>query len=154
MGPGWFSVAQTRHTLSKDRDDRSGFKQRLHEYQELRTMYLKEPSGELHKRVRAARREALQAARSYGVCPSCGTPIGTKTRRGHRKMHCTAEVSVWDIEEEVFDTRLCGEALYQFGGKFSRWPLADYVRKKMPSFFKVLLADEVHQYKAKDSDQG
>ncbi|MEE8391408.1 MAG: DUF6094 domain-containing protein [Anaerolineae bacterium] len=154
LGPGWFSTSRMRYTLSKERDDRKQFRLRLQAYRELRTAYLAEPSDELRRQVRAARRDALQAARSYGVCPGCGAPLNEKTRHSRRPMHCTAEVSVWDHEEEVFVTRPCGAALFQFGGKFSRWPLADYIRKKTPGFFEALIADEVHQYKAKDSDQG
>ena len=34
-----------------------------------------------------------------------------------------------------------------------RWPVIDYIKRKYPNFFKLLIADEVHQYKGKDSDQ-
>jgi hypothetical protein len=48
----------------------------------------------------------------------------------------------------------CGEALYQFGTRYHRWPLADYIHKKMRDFFKIFVVDEVHQYKSRSSDQG
>jgi len=38
--------------------------------------------------------------------------------------------------------------------RLHRWALADYVRRKLDGFFGVLLADEVHQYKGKSTDQG
>jgi hypothetical protein len=47
----------------------------------------------------------------------------------------------------------CGEPLFQFDG-YRRWPLARFIRDKHKGFFKLLIADEVHQYKAKGSDQG
>ena len=47
----------------------------------------------------------------------------------------------------------CGEPLYEFNG-YRRWPLARYIRDKHKGFFRLLIADEVHQYKAKSSDQG
>jgi len=48
---------------------------------------------------------------------------------------------------------VCGEPLYEFNG-FRRWPLARFIRDKHKGFFRLLIADEVHQYKAKSSDQG
>lgn len=71
--------------------------------------------------------------------------------------------------------RECGGALYTLGeadGAFNdlgtgrtttglrlrhgyrRVPVADYVRRKLRHFFALLVADEVHQYKGKSTDQG
>lgn len=36
---------------------------------------------------------------------------------------------------------------------FRRWPICKYIKKKMPNFFKVFIADEFHQFKGKSSDQ-
>ncbi len=81
------------------------------------------------------------------VCPRCGhdvldkegIPILFKEQLGKKRTRCS--------------NADCGEPLYQYGG-FRRWPLAQYIRDHHKGFFKLLVADEVHQYKAKASDQG
>lgn len=77
------------------------------------------------------------------ACPACGAiltdsdnlPI-TYEELGNKRRTC-----------------VCGEPLYQFEG-LHRWPLADAIRRKLPGFFRLLIADEVHNFKAKSSDQG
>lgn len=49
--------------------------------------------------------------------------------------------------------RLCRAPLFAYD-KMRRVPMADYVRVKYSGVFRLLIADEVHQYKAKSSDQG
>ncbi len=49
----------------------------------------------------------------------------------------------------------CGSALWQAdpnGPK--RYPLADYIKKRMKGFFELLVTDEVHEYKGRGSAQG
>ncbi len=78
------------------------------------------------------------------VCPRCGSPVTDSEdipllftqQMGKKRRYCG-----------------CGEPLHQFDG-FRRWPLARFIRDKHKGFFKLLVADEVHQYKAKGSDQG
>ncbi|MFP4345919.1 MAG: DUF6573 family protein [Anaerolineales bacterium] len=47
----------------------------------------------------------------------------------------------------------CRAPLFEFGAHYRRWPIADYIRLKHPSGFKMLIADEVHQFKGKSSDR-
>ena len=47
-----------------------------------------------------------------------------------------------------------GPFVHQFGACYHRRPLADCIRRKLPRYFYILIADEVHQCKAKGSDQG
>ena len=79
-------------------------------------------------------------------CPDCfeqvvdrhGVPIA-ETALKKRKLRCSE----------------CGSALWQAdptGPK--RFPLADYVKLRMRSFFDLLMADEVHEYKGRGSAQG
>ena len=49
----------------------------------------------------------------------------------------------------------CQSALWQANGSsHRRYPLADYIKKRMPGFFDLLIADEVHEYKSRGSAQG
>ncbi len=79
-------------------------------------------------------------------CPDCfeqvvdrhGVPLA-ETALKRRKLRCAE----------------CGAALWQAdptGPK--RFPLADYVKLRMRSFFDLLIADEVHEYKGRGSAQG
>ena len=49
----------------------------------------------------------------------------------------------------------CGSALWQADPKGpKRYPLADYIKKRMKGFFELLVTDEVHEYKGRGSAQG
>ena len=55
----------------------------------------------------------------------------------------------------------CSEPLFSYDSKSARrkdgsarYPLAEYVKRKMRGFFDLLILDEVHEYKAADSSQG
>lgn len=90
------------------------------------------------------RRQVVEGEKTNALaCPVCGAiltdsddlPI-TEKELGRKRRTC-----------------VCGEPLYQFEG-LRRWPLADAIRRKLSGFFRLLIADEVHQFKAKSSDQG
>ncbi len=79
-------------------------------------------------------------------CPSCyapiaddeGVPLGradlqAKKRRCH---HCDGPL--WQADRT--------------GPR--RFPLADYVRRRLPNYFDLLITDELHEYKARGSAQG
>jgi len=97
------------------------------------------------------------------ACPKCGryqknkddTP---KRTLGKKRKFCNRDTKVWvgepdDNTQGEFKIIQCNEPLYSFGSTFKRWPIAHYIRIKMPNFFKALLADEFHHYKGKSSDQ-
>ena len=49
----------------------------------------------------------------------------------------------------------CGAALWQADCSGPRrYPLADYVKQRLPGWFDLLIADEVHEYKGRGSAQG
>ena len=52
----------------------------------------------------------------------------------------------------VWGKRICGTPLFQFTGR--RWAIADYIAKQAKGEFKMLIADECHQFQAKASDRG
>ena len=89
-------------------------------------------------------RHIVEGARANALaCPACGAVLTdsddlplSEAELGAKRRIC-----------------VCGEPLYQFEG-LRRWPLADAIRRKLPGFFRLLIADEVHQFKAKSSDQG
>ncbi len=79
-------------------------------------------------------------------CPVCATQIVTPdgvpltdTELARRKRSCGH----------------CGAALWQADRRGPRrYPLADYVKLRMPGWFDLLIADEVHEYKGRGSAQG
>ena len=79
-------------------------------------------------------------------CPACaeqivdkdGLPL-TEEELGRKKRSCSG----------------CGSALWQAdpnGPK--RYPLSDYIKKRMKGWFELLVGDEIHEYKARGSAQG
>ena len=79
-------------------------------------------------------------------CPACTAQITDKdgvplTDAGlNRRKHVCAH---------------CGSPLWQADNSGPRrYPLADYVKHRMPGFFDLLIGDEVHEYKGRGSAQG
>ena len=79
-------------------------------------------------------------------CPLCATQIVDKDgvpltaeEMGRKRRTCAG----------------CGSALWQADPKGpKRYPLADYIKKRMKGFFELLVTDEVHEYKGRGSAQG
>ncbi len=79
-------------------------------------------------------------------CPVCagqvvdkdGVPL-TSEELGRKKRRCAG----------------CGSALWQADASGPhRYPLADYIKKRMRGWFDLLVTDEVHEYKSRGSAQG
>lgn len=108
-------------------------------------------------------------------CPTCGSPIQidlpggfvkiatTLDDLGDKRRFCEAEISGYELDDHkrlvrdehgnpVWGKRKCGTPLFQFTGR--RWAIADYIAKHARGEFKLLIADEVHQFSAKASDRG
>lgn len=106
------------------------------------------------------------------ACPDCGNPVVDPEGNplGHadlapRKRRCGATV-----RRGRGDERVCRAALWSAqatpvgqrpfpglgepGSGPRRVPLADYVARRCPRFFDLLIADEIHRYKARGSAQG
>jgi hypothetical protein len=117
------------------------------------------------------RPEAMQAL----CCPKCGTPIQIEEAGGvtftatsiddlgDKRRFCHALVPGYELGADgrlkrdehgkpVWGTRICGEPLFQFTGR--RWAIAEYIAKHAKGAFKLLIADECHEYQAKASDRG
>jgi superfamily II DNA or RNA helicase len=109
------------------------------------------------------------------ACPKCGAPIEidqpggiiiTATsldELGDKRRFCNAGVPGYELDESgrrardeqgglIWGKRACGAPLFQFTGR--RWALADYIAKHARGQFKLLIADECHQFQAKASDRG
>jgi len=109
------------------------------------------------------------------ACPECGAPIQidkpggitiTATsvdELGDKRRFCNASVPGYELDESgrlarneqghlIWGKRNCGAPLFQFTGR--RWALADYIAKHARGQFKLLIADECHQFQAKASDRG
>ena len=109
--------------------------------------------------VRDRKDKRKLVAKKVLVCPGCGKPLVDGSNiRGRRSLEkkpltCHHTVPAWDDVEKVWEERPCATPLYQFSPTIARrWPLADYIAKKLPRFFRVLVFDEVHKGKAKDTD--
>ena len=80
------------------------------------------------------------------TCPVCATHVLhpdsvplTDAELARRKRTCGA----------------CGAALWQADRRGPRrYPLAEYVKQRLPGWFDLLIADEVHEYKGRGSAQG
>ena len=78
------------------------------------------------------------------ACPTCG-----EIARDSEDLPLAFRV----LDKKRHTCRHCGHALYEFRD-YRRWPVADYIRRHMQRVFGVVIADEVHEFKAKDSIQG
>ena len=115
--------------------------------------------------------EAIQAL----CCPKCGAPIQIKEaggvtftatsieHLGEQRRFCEAEIPGYELDDDgrlardeagnpVWGKRICNEPLFQFTGR--RWAIADYIARRARGIFKLLIADEVHEFKSKSSDRG
>lgn len=103
------------------------------------------------------------------ACPSCGgivmkqelgmlVPVTDVNDIASRRQFCTYQVTGWEKNgrgkaEPAWGTHRCGTPLFQFGGA-RRHAIADYIAKQAKGEFKLLVGDEVHQFKSKSSDRG
>ncbi len=104
----------------------------------------------------------VEELRTVFTCPSCGGVITDSdgvslTEMPKKRLFCTSPVRHWqgdadDNSKGKWVEGRCNAPLFTYAG-YRRWPLADVIRKQHPHFFKILLADECHQYKGKATDQ-
>jgi hypothetical protein len=115
--------------------------------------------------------EAIEAL----CCPKCGSPVQipeaggltfTATSLadlGDKRRFCDALIPGYELNHDgrlkrdeqgnpVWGKRTCGEPLFQFTGR--RWAIAEYIAKHAKGEFRLLIADECHEFAAKASDRG
>lgn len=152
LGSGWEGAAAKSYRLPDSRDGRLQWTLAVLEYRAEREKLLEMRRAGLDTsaqvaRVERARKAALARAEVVPVCPNCGKPVTDS--RGH------LITDLRELDRRPHKCSSCETPLYDFGkGKFRRWPLAEYIAAKASGFFRVLIADEVHEYKGKDSDRG
>ena len=104
--------------------------------------------------------------RDINCCPGCfeeirdkdGIPVPAGTMQ-RKKMKCPeCGGSLWQPKQEKHlkecNCRRCGGVSGVPRHRNRKYALADYVKKRMKGFFDLLIADEVHEYKARGSAQG
>jgi hypothetical protein len=162
LGSGWGGAMAIRYTLPQS-NDRQPFREAVRRYKEAREALL-----ELRRRgadrslleaqqqvVEACRREALDAAIPYPVCPECGHPQTDEKDASIIMDFREFDRKPYKCSNQHPDGHPCNAPLFSFGkGQFRRWPIADYIVDKATGFFQMLICDEVHEMKAKDSDRG
>ena len=109
------------------------------------------------------------------ACPTCGqivqtekdgyiVPVTDPAELAEKRQFCRGQVPGWqldadarvkrdDTNEPVWGTRPCGTPLFEFNGA-RRYSIAEYIAKHAAGMFKLLIGDEVHQFKSKSSDRG
>lgn len=105
-------------------------------------------------------------------CPDCFAPIVddegiplTRTELATKKRRCRqCDGQLWTADaapppahaqgRPVFPSRAAraGHLPARVGPR--KYPLADYIRRRLPGFFDLLVADEVHEFKGRGSAQG
>lgn len=122
----------------------------------------------LHKKVYDRDRRMLIDA---CCCPKCGAPIMdeegdylTETELENTRMFCTGTVTGPKLAEDhrrmqdengnlVWGERICNTPLYVFDEN-RRYSIAEYIKRKRKGAFKLVIGDEIHQFKGKSSDRG
>ncbi|TLN19865.1 DEAD/DEAH box helicase, partial [bacterium] len=109
------------------------------------------------------------------ACPNCGqvvldgkdglaVPITDASEMAEKRQFCHNRVPGWELDPDgrtkldgngdpVWGLRPCGTPLFTFNGA-RRYSIAEYIAKHAQGDFKLLVADEAHQFKSKSSDRG
>jgi len=109
------------------------------------------------------------------ACPACGqvvmdnqdgmiVPVTDAAILAEKRRFCRQRVPGWELDpdgrrkldangETVWGLRPCNTPLFSFNGA-RRYSIAEYVAKHARGRFKLLIADEVHEFKSKSSDRG
>ncbi|MEA3309901.1 MAG: DEAD/DEAH box helicase, partial [Chloroflexota bacterium] len=48
----------------------------------------------------------------------------------------------------------CGTTLIEFGARYKKWSIADYIKDHYQNFFQFLVVDELHEYKGESTERG
>jgi hypothetical protein len=109
------------------------------------------------------------------ACPGCGKvvmvekdgfviPVTDLNELAEKRQFCHNRVPGWELDsggrikldangDPLWGTHECKTPLFEFRGA-RRHSIADYIAKHAQAAFKLLIADEVHQFKSKSSDRG
>ncbi len=109
------------------------------------------------------------------ACPTCGTVIETEEngvivpvtdleQLAKKRHFCRAMIPGWQLNPDgtrkldadgnpIWGARLCNTPLFAFTAT-RRESIAEYIAKKASGRFRILVSDELHQFKGKSSDRG
>ncbi|TLM97508.1 DEAD/DEAH box helicase, partial [bacterium] len=109
------------------------------------------------------------------ACPGCGkvvmvekdgfvVPVTYASELAEKRQFCHNRIPGWELDadgrtkldangDSVWGTRPCGTPLFELNGA-RRHSISEYITKHAKGAFKLLIADEVHQFKSKSSDRG
>jgi len=109
------------------------------------------------------------------ACPGCGKivtvekdgfiiPVTNPSELAEKRQFCCNRIPGWELDadgrikldnngDSIWGSRPCGTPLFEFNGA-RRHSISDYITKHAKGAFKLLIADEVHQFKSKSSDRG
>ncbi|PKO06220.1 MAG: hypothetical protein CVU41_08940 [Chloroflexi bacterium HGW-Chloroflexi-3] len=109
------------------------------------------------------------------ACPDCGKvvmvekdgfviPVTDLKELAEKRQFCHNRVPGWELDPDgrikldtngdpVWGSHACKTPLFEFTGA-RRHSIADYIAKHAQGKFKLLIADESHQFKSKSSDRG
>jgi len=109
------------------------------------------------------------------ACPGCGKvvmvekdgfviPVTNLSELAEKRQFCRNHVPGWELDPDgrikldangdpMWGTHACKTPLFEFAGA-RRHSIADYIAKHAQGKFKLLIADESHQFKSKSSDRG
>ena len=109
------------------------------------------------------------------ACPSCGKvvmtekdgfviPVTDLNELAEKRQFCRNHVPGWELDPDgrikldgngdpVWGSHACKTPLFEFADA-RRHSIADYIAKHAQGKFKLLIADESHQFKSKSSDRG
>jgi hypothetical protein len=109
------------------------------------------------------------------ACPGCGKvvmvekdgfviPVTDLSELTEKRQFCHNRVLGWELDPDgrikldtngdpVWGSHACKTPLFKFTGA-RRHSIADYIAKHAQGAFKLLIADESHQFKSKSSDRG
>ncbi|MCD6345728.1 MAG: DEAD/DEAH box helicase [Anaerolineae bacterium] len=160
---------------------RETFRVAMQEYKKAQTTFREslkagdDPAVLERQRVIMAqkRQAALKVATKTPVCPNCGRDRAAGELKnagvcqghvqgwahdhddGHR-IHDDNGQPMWVWNNADNTAPSCNAAQHDFGrGRYRRWSIAEYIKSQVPrGFFKMLIADEVHEYRSKRSDRG
>src|SRR5262249_30288773 len=89
----------------------------------------------------------------FNACPSCGAAVRDADGNYYAKLPEHKRLFCAKCKAPLFVYNGFGAGRQRRTLPLRRWPLADYIRKKAKGVFQALLADEVHCYKGKSTDQ-
>jgi len=91
-------------------------------------------------------------------------PVTDASELAEKRQFCHNRIPGWELDadgrmkldangDSVWGMRPCRTPLFEFNGA-RRHSISEYITKHAKGAFKLLIADEVHQFKSKSSDRG